>query len=297
MPITVALGQCGNQVSNRLTELMWDEGLNDGFFVEKQNGKFYARNVLIDMEPKVIENVLKRSEGKAWNYSKTAAITAKSGSGNNWAFGYSVLGERNQEGIQRQIRKLAEDADSVNDGFLVMLAMAGGTGSGVGSKTVETIREEYGSKVPIIAHAVWPYSTGEVVVQNYNTLLTLNSLNNATDGIIFHQNSSITDIIQTRFDLKNVAYSDINDYVAKELASILLPIKDTEGALHKMPIYQISVDLCGSPNFKCLTPRSLPQLHNPKRAFLVINLLYYFKIKCFRHTRMIFCSNTCINFV
>ena len=114
MPITVALGQCGNQVSNRLTELMWDEGLRDGFFVEKQNGKIYARNVLIDMEPKVIENVLKNSDRKEWNYSKTAAITAKSGSGNNWAFGYSVLGERNQESIQRQIRKLAEDADSVN---------------------------------------------------------------------------------------------------------------------------------------------------------------------------------------
>ncbi|CAG5091327.1 Oidioi.mRNA.OKI2018_I69.PAR.g12974.t1.cds [Oikopleura dioica] len=283
MPITVALGQCGNQISHCLTELMWDEGLRDGFFVEKQNGKVYARNVLIDMEPKVIESVMKKSEANAWNYSKTAAITARSGSGNNWAFGYSVLGERNQETIQRQIRKLAEDSDSINDGFLVMLAMAGGTGSGVGSRTVESIREEYGSKVPIVAHAVWPYSTGEVVVQNYNTLLTLNSLNNSTDGIIFHQNSSITDIIQSRFDLKNVAYSDINNYVAKELASILLPIKDSDGALHKMPIYQIAVDLCPSPNFKCLTPRSLPQLHNPKRAFLTYSndlLLKYMHQLC-----------------
>lgn len=277
MPITVALGQCGNQIAHCLTESLWDEGLRDGVFVEKPNGKTYARNIIIDMEPKVIENVLKRSEAKEWNYSKAAAITAKSGSGNNWAFGYSVLGKSHQDVILRQVRKLAEDSDTINDGFLIMLAMAGGTGSGVGSNTVESIREEYGSKIPILAHAIWPYSAGEVVVQNYNTLLTMAALNDAADGVIFHQNTNVTDIIQSRFNLKNVSYSDINSYVSRELTSMLLPIKDSSGALHKMPIYQIATDLCPSPNFKCLTPRSLPQLMNPKKAFLTYSNDLLFK--------------------
>ena len=77
-----------------------------------------------------------------------------------------------------------------------MLAMAGGTGSGVGSKMIESIRDEFGSKVPIITNAIWPYSNGEVVVQNYNTLLTLGTLMTESDGILFHQNAIINAIIQ-----------------------------------------------------------------------------------------------------
>ena len=86
----------------------------------------------------------------------------------------------------RQAQKLLEDQDSISDGFLILLAMAGGTGSGVGSKITESIRDEFGPKTPLIAHATWPYENGEVVVQSYNTLLTLATLLNNSDGIIFH---------------------------------------------------------------------------------------------------------------
>ena len=83
----------------------------------------------------VINEIVQKSSTRQWSYSKTAAVTAKSGSGNNWSFGFSVLGKRHENEILKQIRKLAEDTDSISDGFLVILAMAGGTGSGVGSRT------------------------------------------------------------------------------------------------------------------------------------------------------------------
>lgn len=92
MPVVVNLGQCGNQIGYELTDTLWNEGIRDPFFVEKQNGKFYSRSVLVDMEPKVINEVLQKSKKQEWGYSSTAAITAKSGSGNNWSFGYTVLG-------------------------------------------------------------------------------------------------------------------------------------------------------------------------------------------------------------
>ena len=102
----------------------------------------------------------------------------------------------------RQAQKLLEDQDSISDGFLILLAMAGGTGSGVGSKITESIRDEFGPKTPLIAHATWPYENGEVVVQSYNTLLTLATLLKNSDGIIFHSNTVVNEILQNRFDLK-----------------------------------------------------------------------------------------------
>ena len=52
MPVVVQLGQCGNQIGFDLTDALFNEGMRDAFFVEKLNGKTYARSVLVDMEPK-----------------------------------------------------------------------------------------------------------------------------------------------------------------------------------------------------------------------------------------------------
>ena len=152
--------------------------------------------------------------------------------------------------------------------------MAGGTGSGVGSRILQTIRDEFGRAVPIITHAVWPYANGEVVVQNYNTLLTLSALNASSDGVIFHRNSIINDLLQSRFSLKNVSFHDLNRYIARELSSVLLPAKDEGGALHKMPIFQLASDLCSHPNFKSLTIRSLPQIQDRRSGFLVRTVIF-----------------------
>ena len=38
---------------------------------------------------------------------------------------------------------------------------------------------------------MWPYETGEVIVQNYNTLLTLATLLDAADGIMLVENEAL----------------------------------------------------------------------------------------------------------
>ena len=127
-----------------------------------------------------------------------------------------------------------------------------------------------------MAHAVWPYQSGEVVVQNYNTLLTLATLQQSCDGVIFHRNSVVNELLKARYSLKNVAFSDVNAFVARELASVLLPAKDASGALHKMPIFQLIGDLCSHPAFKSLSIRSLPQIRNKRDGFLVSEAAFCF---------------------
>jgi len=57
-------------------------------------------------------------------------------------------------------------------GIISIQSMAGGTGSGLGTYISEQVKGLY-SKKPLINIAVWPYSTGEIIVQNYNTILSL----------------------------------------------------------------------------------------------------------------------------
>ena len=102
----------------------------------------------------------------------------------------------------------AEACDQLG-GFLVLQSVAGGTGAGLGAYLVEALRcvllrnrgvscsfsrrqrrDEYPAAC-VLSQCVWPYESGEVIVQNYNTLLTLATLLDAADGIIIVQNEAL----------------------------------------------------------------------------------------------------------
>ena len=46
----------------------------------------------------------------------------------------------------------------------------------------DALRDEYPTST-LMNHCVWPYESGEVIVQAYNTLLTLSSLLDSSGGI------------------------------------------------------------------------------------------------------------------
>ena len=64
-----------------------------------------------------------------------------------------------------------------------MKSLAGGTGSGLGAHLIEMMRTDY-PKSMILNTSIWPYSSGEVILQNYNVLLTLASSLEHADGIL-----------------------------------------------------------------------------------------------------------------
>jgi len=55
-----------------------------------------------------------------------------SGAGNNWAHGHHGYGPQYREPLCDQLRRAAEDADSLQ-GFLLLHSLGGGTGSGLGT--------------------------------------------------------------------------------------------------------------------------------------------------------------------
>jgi tubulin beta len=63
-------------------------------------------------------------------------------------------------------------------------SVAGGTGSGLGSRILEEVKKEF-QELNILNINVFPFDIGENALQNYNTLLSLNSLINYSDYILY----------------------------------------------------------------------------------------------------------------
>ncbi len=192
--ITFQVGQCGNQVGQAFHEFMMGEIINappasqaiasDTFFHHNpKTDKFEARSILIDMEPKVInECFTSKKKGNLWDYNKAMSIYKQEGSGNNWAFGHNVHGPDCIEPILEMFNHQLESVDYL-DAVLIFQSLAGGTGSGFGSFLLEAVRDAH-PELCLMNIAVMPHLTGEVIVQNYNSSMTLSTLYEHSDTIL-----------------------------------------------------------------------------------------------------------------
>eukprot|EP00833_Pecoramyces_ruminatium_P015901 jgi/Orpsp1_1/1189933/evm.model.d7180000075557.1 len=133
--------------------------------------KLRARAILVDSEVKVIKSIVEKTKEKSWKYDENNIYHEQIGAANNWSFGYYIHGPKAYEAVKQRIRTEVENCMDF-DAFLVIQSLAGGTGSGLGSYFTEKLRKDYPYST-ILNLAVWPYQTGEVVVQNYNIVLSI----------------------------------------------------------------------------------------------------------------------------
>merc|ERR1712060_228011 len=141
------------------------------------------------------------------------------GAGNNWAKGYSN-GEKAAEEIFDMIDREADGSDSL-EGFVLTHSIAGGTGSGTGSYMLENINERYPKKL-IQTYSVFPLlstETSDVVVQPYNSVLTLKRLTLNADCVVVLDNTALNRIASDRLKLTNPTFSQINSLVSTVMAA------------------------------------------------------------------------------
>lgn len=285
--VTLQLGQCGNQIGfeffdllsktlvkpdstpfNRQGEAHSQEVCERFFNIGKENEPF-ARAVMVDMEQKVIAQTFQEArKSTTWRYRKDQKVTGKKGSGNNWAQGYCCHGPQSITDILEKVSNEAERCDSLG-GFLCLMSLAGGTGSGLGAFVTAALRDEY-PHCPIINQVVWPYPTGEVIVQNYNAVLTLSHLCSSSDGIIIMENEQIQTICSQLLKIKNVSFKDINKVVATKLAGILLPAKTSTGR-SKFLLVDILANVCSHPGYKLLNISNIPVVPKTSLAYTSYN--------------------------
>uniref|UniRef100_A0A8C6GUZ9 Tubulin delta chain n=1 Tax=Mus spicilegus TaxID=10103 RepID=A0A8C6GUZ9_MUSSI len=247
--VTVQLGQCGNQIGFEVFDALFrdshcSQGLcskrdneayqascRERFFREEENGVPVARAVLVDMEPKVINQTLsKAAQSGRWNYGQHTSFCQKQGSGNNWAYGYSVHGPKHEESIMNLIQTEVEKCDSLS-GFFIIMSMAGGTGSGLGAFVTQKLQDQYSSSLKM-NQIIWPYGTGEVIVQNYNSILTLSHLYRSSDALLIHENDAVHKICAKRMNIKQISFRDLNRVLAHQLGSVFQPTYSEDSSFH-----------------------------------------------------------------
>ncbi|XP_059186776.1 tubulin delta chain isoform X3 [Centropristis striata] len=297
--VTVQLGQCGNQVGHELFDILcsdahegqrkvYSTASRERFFHRTAHGELVARAVLIDMEPKVInQSVSRAAKCGRWRYGDTSHFSQKQGCGNNWANGFCVHGPRHRDVVEELVRREVERCDRLA-GFMAMMSVAGGTGSGVGTYVTQCLRDVY-PKSFILNHLTWPYGTGEVIVQNYNSVLTLAHLYQLSDAILVHENDTVHRICSQLLNIKHISFSDVNGVIAHQLGSVLQPAlsADSYGVYSRNPLGELVSSLTCHPEYKLLSVCTVPQMPSSSIAYSTFSWPSLLK-----HLRQMLISNT-----
>nr|AWD75470.1 tubulin [Callistoctopus minor] len=228
--ITLQLGQCGNQIGMEfwkqlcaehgispegILENFATEGLDrkDVFFYQADDEHYIPRAVLLDLEPRVINTIMSSPYAKLYNPENVFLGQQGGGAGNNWAVGFSQ-GEKLYEEIFDIIDREADGSDSL-EGFVLCHSIAGGTGSGLGSYMLEKLNDRFPKKL-IQTYSVFPNldEISDVVIQPYNSLLTLKRLTLNADCVVVLDNTALHRIATDRLRIQNPTFAQINSLVS-----------------------------------------------------------------------------------
>lgn len=94
-------------------------------------------------------------------------------------------------------------------------SIAGGTGSGMGSNILEKLSDRFPKKL-VQTYSVFPNQDeiSDVVVQPYNSLLTLKRLTDSADSVVVLDNTALNRIAADRLRIQNPTFTQINSLVS-----------------------------------------------------------------------------------
>ncbi|VDN59553.1 unnamed protein product [Dracunculus medinensis] len=207
--ITVQFGQCGNQIGDAFWRSLCAEhgiapngtlikpeldaqDLKRVFFYQADDAHYVPRAVLVDLEPRVINSIINSEYRSFYNAENIFQSKSGGGAGNNWASGY-IQGREAQEALFDMLEREAENSDYL-EGFMLCHSIAGGTGSGMGSFTLEKISDRFPKKL-VQTYSVFPVirkgEASDVVVQPYNSILTLARLIDHPNCVVVLDNTAL----------------------------------------------------------------------------------------------------------
>ena len=86
-------------------------------------------------------------------------------------------------------------------------------------------------EVLLLLSYLWPLPL-QVIVQNYNSILTLSHLYRSSDALLVHENDAVHKICAKLMNIKQISFCDINQVLAHQLGSVFQPTYSGEGSFH-----------------------------------------------------------------
>ena len=159
--LTLNIGQCGVQMGQTiLKQYCAEHGIDKegkktlkeeyssfkSIFDENKSGEYTTRNLMIDLQPKMINNIKTSKYRKL--FSNECLLSGKFDAENNFASGRYTLGKEMMDLVNDRIRKLVDKCDNIQ-GFMIDHSVGGGTGSGMASLILETLGTDYNKKIRV----------------------------------------------------------------------------------------------------------------------------------------------------
>ncbi|XP_075444210.1 tubulin delta chain-like isoform X2 [Ascaphus truei] len=230
--VWLQVGQCGNQIGQEWWQILTNNAPKtdvDRYPYFSRDGRINA--ICVDSEPKVIRKLQKQVKNGFFRDSNL--IMGRKGRGNNWACGYSLVCSDTEKSLlhmtMESFRKEVERRDCYS-GTVLLHSLCGGTGSGLGARLCEEIRDTYPAG-HILSVAVAPHGTGETPLQHYNSLLCLAWLQRYTDGVLLFQNDEVMRRVAAEKKALTmsgaqpaVSMTAMNTHIASCLAGLFYPI-------------------------------------------------------------------------
>ncbi|XP_068066747.1 tubulin delta chain isoform X3 [Anomalospiza imberbis] len=102
----------------------------------------------------------------------------------------------------------------------------------------------------------------QVIVQNYNSVLTLSHLYHSSDALLVHENDVIHKICAQLMNIKQISFRDVNQVIAHQLGSVFQPAHTAGGGsgYSRNPLGDLMETLVPHPEFRMLGLRNIPQM-------------------------------------
>ncbi|KAK6116183.1 hypothetical protein DH2020_008452 [Rehmannia glutinosa] len=233
--ITLQVGQCGNQIGMEFwKQLCLEHGISkegiledfatqggdrkDVFFYQADDQHYIPRALLMDLEPRVINGIQNSEYRNLYNHENV--FIADHGGGCDLGVGIHMMnGQQYEEDLVDMIDREADGSDSL-EGFVLCHSIAGGTGSGMGSYLLETLNDRYSKKL-VQTYSVFPNQneTSDVVVQPYNSLLTLKRLTLNADCVVVLDNTALNRIAVERLHITTPTFAQTNSLVSTVMSA------------------------------------------------------------------------------
>jgi len=274
--LTVNVGQAGIQLGNsvwaqycaehkilpggKLAEEGKDKYFTT-FYEETGTGQFVPRNITVDLEPSVVDDV--RTGTYAQMFHPEFLLNGKEDAANNFARGHYTVGKEILDQVNDRLRKLVDNSQNVQ-GFIINHAVGGGTGSGLGALILERIAVDYRKKSKI-GFEIYPApKISTCIVEPYNAMLSTHWLLDHTEVSILLDNEAIYGICQKQLDVDRPSYLDLNIIIAKVISSMTASLR-FDGELN-VDLGEFQTNLVPFPRLHFMTTALAPVINKKKAS-------------------------------
>merc|ERR1712154_18614 len=231
------------------------------FFEETNAGQFVPRQITVDLEPTVVDDV--RTGARSAMFHPEFLLNGKEDAANNFARGHYTVGKEILDQVNDRLRKLVDNSENVQ-GFIMHHAVGGGTGSGLGALILERIAVDYRKKSKIGFELYPAPKMSTCIVEPYNAMLSTHWLLDHTEVSVVLDNEAIYAICQKQLDIDRPTYANLNIVIAKVISSMTASLR-FDGELN-VDLGEFQTNLVPFPRLHFMTTALAPVVSKKKQT-------------------------------